>query len=337
MSRPALGDVVVRARGLANHLLDHMTLLQLAHASGSSVLAGALENVGYWPAPTAGGPALSAARIVDRAIEHEILMRLAVLARWLGDRVALFAALFELEVRDALRIRLRELSSGAGRSTASAAETRSGWPELRDLRSAISHATDLSELIRVLSRVRSPYAPPLGAALRAQGDDPRALETALDRTWASRARRAAASGGDPLLGWVEDEIDLQNAWAALAGGGGFFLEGGRRLPRSLHESIAAGDGEPSRRRKLALAFRVGSLAGVFDDPDLGLASLEARARVARIAAVHRAARLDPIGASPILEVVMRLWAERADLRCISWGIATGLSHETIAARLVAAA
>jgi vacuolar-type H+-ATPase subunit C/Vma6 len=334
MKRPALGDVVVRARGLATHLLDHRAMLHLSRASGSSALAGALENVGYWPAPSAAGQALSAAAVVDRTIEHEISKRLAVLARWLDDRIAQFGGLFEAEVRDILRVRLRELT--AGRGTTSVPTPGSGWPALRQLRSVIASATGIPELMRALARVQSPYAGPLASALRQHDEDPRALETALDRSWARRARRAASRGGAPLLGWVEDEIDLHNAWETLVGNAGSHLEGGRQLPHSLCETIASEPDEASRRRRLARTFRVGALAGVFDDPEIEFALLEARARAARIADARRAARLDPIGASSILEVVLRLQAERADLRCISWGVAAGLSHETIVARLVVA-
>lgn len=334
MSWPVLGDVVVRARGLANHLLDRRTLLQLARASGSGALATALEDVGYWPAPTAGGPAHSAAAIVNRSIEYETLKRLSVLTRWLADRVALFAGLFELEMRDALRVRLRALASAAP-GTAAAPPAPAGWPALRDLRTASAHASDLAELIRALTRVNSPYATALAAARRAHGDDLRALEAVLDRTWASRALAAAPRAGDALSRWAQDEIDLHNAWDALAGGAGPFLADGRWLPQSLHAAIAAEADPALRRRQLDAAFQTSTLAGVFDDSELGPDALEARARALRIAAAHHAARLDPIGASPILEVVLRLWAERADLRCISWGIATSLSYETITARLVA--
>lgn len=340
MSHPPLGDVVVRARGLGRHLLEPATLRQLARASGIGVLAGALEDAGYWPAPTAAGPAASAARVVDRSIEHEIWKRLAVLERWLAERAGLFAALFELELRDALRIRLRELAAGARSGSPYGGERRGGWPALRDLRTVVARAGDRRELVRALERLRSPYAPPLAAVLRAHRDDPEdgdaALETALDRTWASRARATATRIGDPLTGWVEDEIDLHNAWGTLAGDTSGFLEGGRRLSRPLCDSIAVLEGEPSRRARIARAFRGGALAGVFDDPELGLESLEARARAARIDAARRSARLDPIGPSPILELVLRLWAERADLRCIGFGVWAGLPYETIVSRLVAA-
>jgi vacuolar-type H+-ATPase subunit C/Vma6 len=48
------------------------------------------------------------------------------------------------------------------------------------------------------------------------------------------------------------------------------------------------------------------------------------------------ARLDPLGAAPILEVFMRLHIERTNLRCINWGITQGLSYNAIMAGTVAA-
>lgn len=327
MSRRDVGDVVVRARGLARHLLDASQLRQLAHVSGSGALAGALEDVGYWPAPRAAGSSLPAARIVEQAIDHETLKRLGVLVYWLADRVALFSALFEVEVRDTLRIRIRELSDDTTHGHPSSVATPSGWPELRDVRRAVAPAHDLRALVRALARIGSPYAAPLATALRRNGGDLRRLETALDTTWTSRARCTAARAPKPIGSWVGDEIDLQNAWSALTGDAraDFFIDGGRRLPRALLESISAERDAPTRRRRLARALRESALAGVFDDPDLDFAALEARARGARIASARRAARIDPIGAAPILEVILRLWSERADLRRIGWGVASGMS------------
>jgi vacuolar-type H+-ATPase subunit C/Vma6 len=327
--------VVVRARGLAGHLLDRETLRQLARSAGSSALASALENVGYWPAPTVGGLDASLGRQVERSIEHQILKRMALLVRWLEERAELFAPLLDLEARDALRIRIRQLAADGGGRRTGATGTRGGWPALRRLRAAIDGVTDLTDLPRALERVHSPHAAPLARAVRVHGGDPVAVESALDRSWASRAVASTQNGDEALRAWVADEIDLQNAWDALAGGTDSFLDGGRRLPRSRYEKIAATTDEPGRRRALAEAFRRSDLAGVFDDPVIGLEKLEARARAARIESARRRARRDPIGTAPILEVVLRLWAERVDLRCIGFGVAAGLSHETIVDRLVA--
>jgi hypothetical protein len=136
-----------------------------------------------------------------------------------------------------------------------------------------------------------------------------------------------------LLAWVEDQIDLENAWTAIAGGGGEFLEGGRRLERGRYTRILRTEEPRDRRRLLAATFRTGPLAGVLEDPEAPLAVLEARARSARIVATHRATRIDPIGPAAIVEVVQRLYAERADLRGIAWGVGQGLPHDAITARL----
>ncbi len=332
MRRGELGDVVVRARGLVRHLLDEAQLRQLARVSGSGALAAALEDLGYWIAPAASGAALSTSHLVERAIEHETLRRLAILVRWLADRAPLFAPPLELEVRDTLRIRLRELGDYGAPDRVSAVGAPSGWPELRELRRAVARASDSTGLVRALTRLRSPYADPLAVALRRSGEGSTALEAAIDETWARRARDATAGRIGPLRRWVEDEIDLQNAWAALAGGGAF-VEGGLALSRQLFTSIADEGDESQRRRLLARAFRETGLGGVFEAPDLGPAALEARARATRIAKARNAARLDPVGEGPIVECVLRLRSERADLRCIGWGIAAGMSVETIVSQL----
>jgi vacuolar-type H+-ATPase subunit C/Vma6 len=177
---------------------------------------------------------------------------------------------------------------------------------------------------------------PLHAALRAHGEDLLSLETTLDRAFARRARRAAARFGGRLLAWVTDGVDLENAWSAVVEQTEGFVDGGLRLSRERHASIAGEPDAELRRRELAHVFARSALASVFDDPDAPLASLEARAVRARIAAERLAARTDPIGPSPILEFVMRLWAERADLRRINWGIAQGLPMEAIVGQLVVA-
>ena len=103
-----------------------------------------------------------------------------------------------------------------------------------------------------------------------------------------------------------------------------------------HAAIAGESDGRMRRRQLARVFARSSMSAVFDDPETPLAALETRAVRARITAERRAARLDPIGPSPILECVMRLRAERADLRRINWGIAQGMPTEAIVGQLVVA-
>jgi hypothetical protein len=332
--RPALGDVAVRARGLQNHLYSRHALERLARSAGSGVLASALQGAGYWPAPSPRGVSLSAAEAIDSSIEYGFARRLVVLASWLGSRREIFAAVFEDEERRALRIRLRRLVSGGSR----AGFDRPGaglWALPRPLREQLERVEDLAGLLAALRRARSAYAQPIARALREQGEDLIALELALDRAFTSRARRGAARLGGRLLAWVADAIDLENAWGAVVGGVESFVEGGARLSRAQHAEIAGETSEDSRRRHLARVFRGTTLSVVFDDPLVPLPALEVRATAARIAAERRAARVDPIGAAPILEFVMRLRAERADLRRINWGIAQGLPSDTIVGGMVA--
>jgi hypothetical protein len=273
---------------------------------------------------------LSAAEAIDSSIEYGFARRLAVLASWLGSRREIFAAVFEDEERRALRIRLRRLVSGGSR----AGFDRPGaalWALPRPLREQLDRVDDLAGLLAALRRARSALA----RALREQGEDLIALELALDRAFTSRARRGAARLGGRLLAWVADSIDLENAWDAVVGGGVVFVEGGARLSREQHSEIAGETSERSRRRRLGRVFAGTTLSAVFDDPLVPLPALEVRATAARIAAERRAARVDPIGAAPILEFVMRLRAERTDLRRINSGIAQGLSSDSIVGGMVA--
>jgi len=331
--RPALGDVAVRARGLAGHLLSRQALTRLARASGSGVLSGLLQGVGYWSAPAEGGTARSAVDAVDAAIEHESTRRLAVLGEWLAERRALFVGVFEEEERRAIRIRLRRLVGGDARALAGPAE-EPGAALSHRAHEELGRATDVAGLVAALGRIRSPYEEPLRRSLHSQGEDLFSLEMALDRTFAYRARRAAERLGGRLLDWVMDGIDLENAWSAVSGRSEDFVEGGHQLTRERHASIVGVADGRIRRRQLAEVFARSPLSAVFVNSQAPLAALETQALQARIVAERHAARLDPIGAAPILEVVMRMRAEWADLRRINWGIAQGLPTDAIVSQLM---
>lgn len=324
--RPPLSDVGVRARGLANHLLPQDMLRRLARSSGSGVLVGALQAAGYWSAPSEGGPALSTVETIDAAIEHEAMRRLGVLAGWMGERRDAFAGVFEYEDRRVIRFWLRLLTSPEeARSTRRLAPGAWGLP--RRLRKELAGSATLKDLVREIRRAGSPYADPLEDALREV--DPGSLECALDRAYAERSLHAAERHGDPLLAWVREGIDLENAWDALAGGGSTFIEGGGHLSSGQHAMVTAEPSASRRRRLLGRVFARSALARVFDDPGIPTMALESHAQSERITHQRRAARIDPLGAAPILEFVMRLWAERAALRRINWGIAQGSPAEAI--------
>lgn len=330
---PELGDVVVRARGLSLHLLTRETLVRLARSAWSGVLAGALQDLGYWPAPSETRAPRSAAELIDDAIEHETARRLAVLARWLAERRAAFAAVFEDEERRALRVALRHIADRAsGRWSGAVA---SGiWALPRRLRLELAACERLREAVAAVQRARSPYAAPLRTALRSSGESPLALEAAIDGAFAERSVQAAAAVGGRLSAWVAEGIDLENAWDALAAGGGRFLDGGAWLSRDRHAAIAREPSVDVRCRRLARVFSRSALAPVFADPYAPPSSFEDRARAARLRAERRAARVDPLGPSALLEVFMRIGAERADLRRINWAVAQGIPTEAIAGQLV---
>jgi vacuolar-type H+-ATPase subunit C/Vma6 len=328
-----LGDVVARARGLSTSLLTSAQLGALVRASDRTTLSSALEGLGYPWADPESGVTSGVAESIDAAIARGGARRLAVLARWLGPRRSLFVVVFEEEDRRVLRTLLRRAAAGDLPEPRPAA--LGPTPDLpRRILAGLAGASTLPELVRRLTRSGNAYGPPLARALETSGPDLLALETALDRTFALRARRGASRASAHLRAWVADGIDLENAWHALLGGTDSFVEGGRVLTRAIHDTVLEEPDESARRRRLAEAFAGESLAQVFADATTSVASLEGRALAARIAAERRAARREPIGAAPILEFVLRLRAELADLRRIHWGIAQGVAHDTLLGELV---
>jgi len=192
------------------------------------------------------------------------------------------------------------------------------------VRQQLERSGDAPGFVRVLQRAGSPYAGPLASVLRERGPDLVALETALDRTFAARARAAAQRGGRLLAGWVAEGIDLENSWGVLLGAPGGFLEGGRQLSSAQCDLIQREPDAVARRARLADVFAGGPLARLFGDEDAPPATLERRARDARAAACARAARIEPLGVLALLAVVLRLRDEAARLRRIGWAVAQGV-------------
>lgn len=328
-----LGDVVARARGMSTSLLKPAQLEALVRASDRSTLSSALEALGYPSASVRPGPATGIAESIDAAIARGGARRLAVLARWLGPRRPLFVVVFEEEDRRILRTLMRRAATG------DLPERRQGalepTPDLpQRMLAALAQTRTLPELVGRLERSANAYGPPLARALEISGPDLLALETTLDRTFARRARQGARRASPHLRAWIADGIDLENAWHALLGGTDSFIDGGRTLTRAHHDAVLREPDEPARRRRLANIFAGWTLAPVFAEAATSLAELETRALSLRIDAERRAARLEPIGAAPILEFVLRLRAELADLRRIHWGIAQGVAPDELLGELV---
>jgi vacuolar-type H+-ATPase subunit C/Vma6 len=212
-----LGDVVVRARGLARHLLDRQSLERLAHAPDRSAFGEALAQHGYPAALAEPGSTEGVAAAIDAAISRGGQRRLALLVRWLGSRRSLFIAVLEEEERRILRILLRRAAAGdpppfgVGSLAPTAALPR------RTLAS-LSLARDPRDLVQGLLRIGHACAEPLARALEASGVDLIALETALDRAFAERARRGARRGGATCArGWPRASISRTRGTPCSAG------------------------------------------------------------------------------------------------------------------------
>jgi hypothetical protein len=320
---PPLGDVVARARGLARHLLAEEALSSLATARGSGALADELAHLGYPRVSDDRAGPISAIEAVEASIEYETARRLSLLVRWLGPRRQLFVGVFEQDELRVLRIFLRRVS--AGRASAGARPPVEALTSFgRGAREELLRAVDPAAFARVLKRLGSPYGAPLIASLRAGESGLLALESALDRTFAARARAAAQRVGGCLLAWVVQGIDLGNAWGALLGAPDPFVEGGERLTRAEFDRIAREESPSARRAALAGVFAADGLGAVFEDAAAPLAALESRSRIARLRELRRAARIDPLGPAALLEAVMRLREEPKRLRRIAWAVAQGI-------------
>lgn len=333
-----LGDVCARASGLGTRLLPRRALERLAQAAGTAELARGLEAAGC-RIDAADGGALVAT--IDAALARRAGAQLSLLVRWLGGRAAAFAVVLEEEDRRSLRALLRSAGHGlAATARLAGLVPTAALPEERLAK--LARAGTREALVEALVRTGSPYGGPLRAALRVAGPDLLELETALQRSFAARATAAAARGGPGLVAYAREGVDLENAWTALLEPGpsprasGAFLDGGRALTRRRFRAALAETSAERRCALLAAALAGTPLAPVFARASGSDAPLEAELLAARLAGQRRAARIDPLGPAPILVFALRVRAELADLRRITWGVALGTPPGVIRRELAVA-
>ena len=298
-------DLAARARGLATHLLGPGKLAGLDEATSLADLAQLLG------APAAPPPS---ARSLERAARRRAAANLAVLARWTGTRAAALAVLFEDEDRRSLRAILRGAVAGAPpeeRIAGSVPTPALGEASLVEL----SRQPTAAAVAALLVAWSHPYGDAIaGEAARAR-PDLFALEGALDRRFAERARAGARRGGAPLRAHLRALLDAENVFSALALAGGegldagaVFLDGGARLGRDAFLGAVAAGGEGVRA----------ALAGHLDGTRLGRAltdggDLEAAALADGIDEQRRLARLWPSGPAPVILLVL---GRRAEIRAV---------------------
>lgn len=334
-------DVNARARGLATHLLPPAELRRLAEARAWEEFVHRLAQAGY--------PVLEAGRLPAGVDEFARLTgdvaadRFRVLARWLGPRRETLAVLYEDEERRTLRVLLRGAVEGAsaGARLRAALPTPNLPPRVLE---RLAHADSPADLARRLVSLGHPA----GRVLQAELDSGRelgllGLEAALGRLFATRATRAVRRAGGLLREFARLLIDLENAWSLLLRGNwgsepdaeALFLAGGRWLSRDHFERLAAGDPE-AVAQGLTSTFTASPVAGAFSEAAVDPVRIESRTTRATIAWLGTLARHDPLSPAVLLHVLLRIQAERRDLRAVAAGLSLGAPPAVVLSHLVSA-
>jgi vacuolar-type H+-ATPase subunit C/Vma6 len=334
-----LGDINARARGLRTHLLPTADLERLARAASLTALQRGLADLGYTPAE---GPATAVS--LERGVRRHAATQMAVLARWCGDdRRATLAVVFEDEDRRSIQAILRGAARGAGseaRMTGLVPTTN--LPE-RALRTLCEQPTP-TDVVRMLVLWTHPFGPALARAASTPHPSLFEMEVELQRVFARRAAAHAHQGGPQLVEYVEQLVDLMNAWSALlhfverdrAIVEMTFVEGGRWLTRDVFVGLMGLETPTQVEKQLAWVMRRSPLGHAFRSEIEDLAALESAALRAQVVWQNRAVRVDPSGAAPVLGFAIELRAEVLNLTRIIWGVALAAPAALIEAELVVA-
>lgn len=331
-------ELNARARGLSTRLLGHTLLERLAEAPDLAAIATELRRRGFLIAE----PETATAPGIELAVRRNIAARLATLARWAGARTPTLAVLFEDEDRRSIAALLR----GAVQR-APAEERLAGLvptPELpeRALEELAGQPSPAS-VAALLVAWDHPFGPPLLSESAKAAPDLARLESLLGQAFAGRALAGAARDGrrGVLYGYVQEVIDLANAFAALIltaetehDPSAHWLPGGRGVALSLfqravatHDVAAAGD-------CLASGFANPGIRAAFADLRNTPDGVERRVLRAQIRELQQAARLSPLSAAPLLHYALHLRAEALDLRRVIWGLRLGASAPALAEGMV---
>lgn len=330
-------DVVARARGLSGRLLGRDRLVEAARARDLPSLGELLARSGY---PEIGDEARRDPVLLERMLRRMGGERLALLARWSAARLPLLAPLYEEEDCRSLRAILRGVIAGVP-----VEQRLSGLVPTPALPAAavaeLARQPDASHVVALLAAWRHPYGSALlGEATRPQPDAFR-LQLALDRRYGERAHRAAEAAGAALLRHVQLQVDLANAWTALALAAHavehepaeLFVSGGEVVTLELFLECARAASAVSARAVLARRA-AGTVVARVVGTELARWEQEDRALVEALALGRRESRVDPLSVGAILQYVLRLRAEIRDLGRIVWGIALDAPRALLARSLV---
>jgi vacuolar-type H+-ATPase subunit C/Vma6 len=328
--------LAARARGLTTRLIADDLLGAIERAADAAALATALGKAGVVLAGAPTGATLHA--VIEGAVRARAAGDLAALIRWTdGDDGALDAITLD-EDRRSLRAIARGLAAGAS----AARRLEGAVPTARlpaPVLTALAGVATVDELAAALTRRAHPFAAavadaarphdPHGARRRGAARPPLdllALELALARAWAERAR--AHHRDRALRAHVAQQLDADNATTALllaARGADLdadraFLPGGARLDRATFAAAAAGPQDATRDR-LAAAFAGTPLARAVAAREP--AAIEDAALAWQLATQSRLRRSEPHGLAPVLHLVLRRRAESRRLRRAGWRVAMG--------------
>ncbi len=308
--------LVARARGLGSTLLPAAVAAELERAPTFPAVHALLQRAGV------AGDALDA-RALDRLARDRTAADLAVLDRWATGRAAAILDVLALdEDRRSIRSLVRAITAHVGvehRATGTVATPRLGARVL----AILARVATVPDLARELARRAHPLAPALVAPDAA--GDPLVIELALARTFVALARRPR----DPALAmYVTQLVDGENAAAALVLAGRAsgvapvtaFVTGGARVTSATYLAAAEASSDVARLR-LGEALAGTPLAAALDDP--AAAAFEEAVLAWQLAAQHALRRLAPLGAAPVIHLVLERRLEARRLRRTGWRLGFG--------------
>lgn len=319
--------LVARAAGLSTHLLGRDTLTRLAELPDLNALGRELGALGV-PLPAQQPSATE----LELAVRRHAGLRMRELSRW--DPAGMIVPVLVAEAeRRALRTLVRGLVEGlAPASRLDGLVPTPGLAE-REL-GELSRQATLAGMVAMLTTWRSPWAEAL-ASVRGSEPDLVHVELALAKVLARRYQLAARRAGGAFRDYLRQAIDLENLGAVLllagreaeAEPGSHFHDGGSWLVDGAFVIAARAESVSTAAHRMAavcpdpdLAERILTLA---EDP----VALERGIAAWRRAAWSRRARMDPLGAAPVLAYALRLEEETRALQRVIWAMALGAPCE----------
>jgi vacuolar-type H+-ATPase subunit C/Vma6 len=334
-----MGDINTRARGLRTHLLQAQDFERLARTGTFAALHRELSARGFTRSDAPATPAS-----LERQVRLHAAKQMAILARWATDgRDEVLPVLFEDEDRRSIEAVIRGAAQGAATEARMSGLVPTVHLSERALRVLASQPTP-ADVVRMLVVWDHPFGPPLVPTVAAPHPSLLHIEAALQQAFAGRAQQRASRGGPQLVDYVQQVIDVMNAWSGLlhfperdpAIADLVFIEGGRWLGRDAFGALWKLESRAAARRRLAFELRSSPLSEAFAAEQESIAELDASVLRAQIAWQHRCMRVDPSGAAPIIAFALELRAEVLNLRRILWGIALDAPPALIQAELVLA-